>query len=140
MAFALELATPEGESSGAIDDLSGRFTSPAAFLLLAGGFMAAAFPPFPGFPARLAAANAVLLAGDQSTVLVMVASAFLAGVGTMRVLARAWEPARDALDTGRDAKVVVAVGLVLVAASGWFLLAAPSRMLDWATKAAAGLF
>jgi hypothetical protein len=139
VALALELSDREGKPPFSLDDLAGHVSAPAGVLLLTGAFTAAALPPFPGFFARLASASAVLLSGHSATGAAMVGFTFLAGVGSMRLVARAWAPSAD-VSYSVPARGALVAGLGLVAAALWFLLVAPGSAIEWATKAASGIF
>ena len=119
-----------------VDDVSNLGSVPRRLVLTLGALSAASFPPFPGFAANFPLASALLEQGHAFSLLVATALLFLLALGSMRVVARAW-------DSGRTRTVETTVGLaalgLAIAATLAFSIA-PARLVEIARAAALGIF
>jgi hypothetical protein len=119
-----------------LDDVATLASVQRRLVLTIGAFSACSLPPFPGFAALFPLASAVLAEGHASALLAAFALVFLAGLGCLRLVARAW-------DSGAPRTVDSTVGIapvVLAIVSAWILGAAPARMIEAARAAALALF
>ena len=120
------------ERTDTIDEISNLRSVPRRLVLALGALSACSFPPFPGFVAAFPLSSALVDQGYSFSLLVAVALLFLLALGSMRVVARAWE-------SGRTRKVESPVGLaalgLAIAASLAFSIA-PARLVEIARAAA----
>jgi hypothetical protein len=120
------------ERTDTIDEISNLRSVPRRLVLALGALSACSFPPFPGFVAAFPLSSALVDQGYSFSLLVAVALLFLLALGSMRVVARAWE-------SGRTRKVESTVGLaalgLAIAASLAFSIA-PARLVEIARAAA----
>jgi formate hydrogenlyase subunit 3/multisubunit Na+/H+ antiporter MnhD subunit len=137
VALAVDLAAREKKADlHSMDDL-GNVAFPVRLLLLVGALSAASFPPFPGFFARFAVASTILSEGQWPVVAACSVLMFLAALGAMRLVTRAWAGVDGASSSGRTRGELV--GLGLAAAGGVFLLVFPRALAALAARAALGI-
>lgn len=123
------------EKTDTVDDVSNLGSVPRRLVLTLGALSACSFPPFPGFVAAFPLSSALVDQGYSFSLLVAVALLFLLALGSMRVVARAWE-------SGRTRIVETTVGLAalgLSVAATWAFSIAPARLVEIARAAALGI-
>jgi hypothetical protein len=119
-----------------VDDVSDLGSVPRRLVLTLGALSACSFPPFPGFVAAFPLSSALVEQGYSFSLLAVPVLLFLLALGSMRVVARAW-------DSGRTRKVETGVGLAALGLAVAAILAfsiAPARFVEIARAAALGIF
>jgi hypothetical protein len=120
------------DKTDTVDEVSNLGSVPRRLVLALGALSACSFPPFPGFVAALPLSSAVLEQGHGFSLLAVAGLLFLLALGSMRVVARAWE-------SGRTRTVETGVGLatlgLAIAATLAFSIA-PARLVEIARAAA----
>jgi hypothetical protein len=119
------------ENVDVLDDVTRLRSAPRRLVLTWGALSAASFPPFPGFVAAFPLASALFDRGYLGSLVAAAALLFLLVLGSMRVVARAWdsEGART-IETG-----VGRVSVASLALSSWFFTIAPTRLVEIARAA-----
>jgi hypothetical protein len=124
------------DGTDTIDGVSNLGSVSRRLVLVLGALSACSFPPFPGFVAVLPLASSVLDQGYVFSLLIAVALHFLLAIGSMRVVARAW-------DSGGARRVETGVGLAalgLAIAATFVFSIAPARFVELARAAALSIF
>lgn len=120
------------DKTDTVDDVSNLASTPRKLVLTLGALAATSVPPFPGFFAVFPLSSAVAAQGYSFSLLAAEVLLFLLAVGSMRLVARAW-------DSGRTRTVEAGVGLAALAlaiAATLFLSIAPARLVEIARAAA----
>jgi len=133
---SLLLVAAAAENVDTLDEVSTLASVPRRLVLTLGAFSACSFPPFPGFVAAFPLSSAVLDGGHAISLLIACALLFLLSLGSMRLVARAW-------DSGTSRTVDSTVGaapVVLAVAALWILGVAPGRAVEAAMAAALSIF
>jgi len=120
------------DKTDTVDEVSNLGSVPRRLVLALGALSAGSFPPFPGFVAAFPLSSAVLEQGHGFSLLAVSGLLFLLALGSMRVVARAWE-------SGRTRTVDTTVGLAALGLAIAVTLAfsiAPSRLFEIAKAAA----
>ncbi|MGH9389437.1 MAG: hypothetical protein ACRD1Z_07460, partial [Vicinamibacteria bacterium] len=123
------------ERTDTVDDVSNLGSVPRRLVLALGALSACSFPPSPGFVAAFPLSSALVDQGHSLSLLVATALLFLLALGSMRVVARAFE-------SGKTRRVETAVGLsalgLAIAATLAFSIA-PTGLVEIARAAALGI-
>jgi hypothetical protein len=115
-----------------IDGVSNLGSISRRLVLVLGALSVCSLPPFPGFVALFPLSSAVLQQSYSLSLLVAAGLHFLLAIGSMRVVARAWDSgAARSVDTGVG---LAAIGLAIAAT--FSLSIAPSRFVELARAAA----
>ena len=120
------------DKTDTVDDVSNLRSVPRRLVLTLGALSAPSFPPFPGFVAAFPLSSALVEQGYSFSLFAVAALLFLLALGSMRVVARAW-------DSGRTREVETGVGLAalgLAIAATLALSIAPARFVEIARAAA----
>jgi len=120
------------DETDAIGGVSNLGSGSRRLVLALGVLSACSFPPFPGSVALFPLASAVLGQSHAISLLVAVALHFLLAIGSMRVVARAWDPG-GARTVGNGAGLA-AIVLAIVATVA--LAIAPAGFVELARAAA----
>jgi hypothetical protein len=124
------------EKTDHVDDVSNLRSVPRRLVLTLGALSACSFPPFPGFFVVFPLSSAVLGRGESFSLLAAAALLFLLALGSMRLVARAWE-------SGAPRTVETEIGITalgLAFAATWAFSIQPSRLVEIARAAASGVF
>lgn len=124
------------EGVDTLDEVSSLASVSRRMVLTMGLLSACSFPPFPGFVVIFPLSSAVLDGGYAASLVIACALLLVAGLGCLRLVARAWDCA-----TSRtvDSKVGAAALTLAVAAVGVFGIA-PARVIEAAMTAALSIF
>lgn len=132
---SLLLVAAAAERVDTLDELSTLASVPRRLVLTLGAFSACSLPPFPGFVAVFPLSSAVLDRGYAISLLIACALLFFLSLGSMRLVARAWE-------SGATREVETTIGLAAVGlaiAALWVFSIAPTRVVEIARAAALGI-
>ena len=119
------------DKTDTVDDVSNLGSTPRKLVLSLGALSACSVPPFPGYFAVFPLSSAVAAQGYSVSLLAVAGLLFLLAVGSMRLVARAWDPG----GTRTEAEVGLAA-LALAIAATLFLSIAPGRLVEIARAAA----
>ncbi len=133
---ALLLVASALERVSTLEEVSNLASVPRRLVLTLGVLSASSFPPLPGFVTAFPLSSAVLDQGYSSSLIVAGALLFLLTLGSMRVVARAWQS--EGARTLEGAAGLAPIGLAIAAL---FLFSiAPARLVEIARAAARGIY
>lgn len=140
LAWSIEAAASPETKAVSLDDIDAGTPSAARLGLLVGALSACSLPPFPGFAIRFPLARALASEGETSSLIAASFLLFLVGLGSMRVVSRAFTGQTPEAISRRLSPWEVLVGLGLAAGAMWFLGVYPAGMIELATRAVAEMF
>ncbi len=141
LTWGIEAVAVPGENGGSaasLDELDTGASTSARIGLLVGALSACSLPPFPGFTTRFPLSRALASEGETFSLIAASVLVFLVGLGSMRVVSRAF--AGGSAVSRRPGRREALVGLGLAAIAMWFLGIYPVGLIDLASRAVAEMF